>query len=99
MRNLISNPWLWGAAACGSLIFHSWWVWRTHDGIPLARCGATWVIFAGALIARPIIRMGYEGWYRSSKTIDDGHFVPTPGEIEEEQQSAIDERCVQWLGP
>jgi len=99
MRNLISNPWFWCAAAGASLVLHILLVWRTHDGTLVARCGATWVIFAGAVIARPILRMGYETWYRSSKTIDGGHFLRTPEEIEEERQSAIDASCVQWFGP
>jgi hypothetical protein len=43
--------------------------------------------------------MGYGAWYRSSKIIDGGHFVPTAEEIEEDRQSAIDARCVQVFGP
>jgi hypothetical protein len=99
MRKLFSWPLFWGAAATASLVLHAWWAWSTHDGTPAARCGATWVVFAGAIIARPIIRMGYRAWYQSSKTIDGGNFVPTPDEIEEGRQSAIDARCFQLFGP
>jgi hypothetical protein len=99
MRKLLSRPLLWGTAATVSLVLHAWWVWSTHDGGQAARCGATWVVFAGAIIARPIIRMGYGAWYQSSKIIDSGHFKPTPEEHEENRQSAIDARCVQLFGP
>jgi hypothetical protein len=64
-----------------------------------ARCGALWVIFAAAMIARPIIRVGYRNWYLSTKTIDGGSFKPTAEEIEEGRQSDIDALCVQILGP
>jgi hypothetical protein len=43
--------------------------------------------------------MGYAAWYRSSKIIDSGDFVPTAEEIEEDRQSAVDARCVQVFGP
>lgn len=99
MRKLFSMPLLWGAAATASLVLHAWWVWSTHDGTHAARCGATWVVFAGAIIARPIIRMGYGAWYQSSKSIDSGHFPPTTEEIAENRQSAIDAKCVQLFGP
>ena len=65
----------------------------------MARCGATWVVFAGAIIARPIIRVGYKTWSESSLVIDGGHFPPTPEEIEEGRQSRIDANCVQVFGP
>ena len=99
MKKLLSSPQIWGAAAIASLVLHGWWAWSTHDGAPATRCGATWVVFAGVIIARPIIRMGYRAWYQSSKIIDSGHFEPTPEELEENRQSAIDARCVQLLGP
>jgi hypothetical protein len=70
-----------------------------HDGTQVARCGATWVVFAGAIIARPIIRMGYPLWYQSTRTIDGGSFPPTPVEIEESRQLEIDGKCVQVFGP
>lgn len=65
----------------------------------VARCGALWIIFAAAMIARPIIRVGYRNWYQSTKTIDGGSFKPTAEEIEEGRQSDIDALCVQILGP
>jgi hypothetical protein len=64
-----------------------------------AHCGATWVVFALAIIALPIIRMGYGACYQSSKIIDSGHFQLTPKELEENRQSAIDARCVELFGP
>ena len=99
MRNMLSRPSLWLAAAAASLMLHAWWVWSTRDGTQVARCGALWVIFAGAIIARPIIRVGYKNWYQSTKTIDGGSFKPTAEEIEEGRQSDIDARCVQIFGP
>jgi hypothetical protein len=57
------------------------------------------VVCGIAIVARPIIRMGYRAWYQSTKIIDCGHLVPTPEEIEENRQSAIDAMCVQRLGP
>jgi hypothetical protein len=101
MRKLFSKLLPWGAwaAASASLLLHAWWAWRTHDGTQAGRCGATWVVIAGAIIARPIIRMGYGAWRESSKIIDGGHFVQTPEEIEENRQSDIDAACVQLHGP
>jgi len=99
MRKLFSEPLFWGTAAAVSLVLHAWWAWGTHDGTPAARCGATWAVFAGAIIARPIIRMGYKGWYQSTKSIEAGSFPPTPAQIEENRQSAIDAECVQRFGP
>jgi hypothetical protein len=52
MRKLFSEHLFWGIAATISYIAHVWWAWNTHDGIQDARCGATWVVFAGAMIAR-----------------------------------------------
>ena len=99
MRKLFSDPLLWGSAATVSLVLHAWLAWSSLDGTYVARCGATWVVFAGAIIARPIIRMGYEAWYQSTRIIDDGNFVPTSEDIEKEQQSSTDARCVQKIGP
>lgn len=99
MRKLFSERMFWVTAATVSLVLHAWWAWCAHDGTPAARCGATWLVFAGAVIARPIMRRGYRAWYQSTKTIDPGHFPPTTEEVEEERQSAIDANCVQRLGP
>jgi hypothetical protein len=99
MRKLFSDPCFWGIAAVISFIVHVWWAWNTQDGAQSARCGATWVVFAGAIIARPIIRMGYAEWYRSTTVIDGGSFKPTPEELEEVRQSAIDAWSVQLFGP
>lgn len=90
---------LWGTAAVVSLAVHLLWAWNTHDGTPAARCGATWAMFAGAIIARPIIRMGYRKWYESTRTIDVGSFETMPEQDEEIRQNAIDAKCVQVLGP
>jgi hypothetical protein len=43
--------------------------------------------------------MGYMGWYQYTKTIDAGSFVPTPEQIDENRQSAVDAKCVQLFGP
>jgi hypothetical protein len=99
MRKLFSMPALWIAAAVVSLPPHLLWAWRTHDGTQAARCGALWVVFAGALIARPIIRAGYKEWYESTKIINGGHFPPTAEDIEEDKQGAIDAKCVQVFAP
>jgi Na+/glutamate symporter len=90
---------IWATAAVASLAVHLLWTWHTHDGTHVARCGATWVIFAGAIIGRPIIRMGYKMWYQSTRTIDAGTFETTPDQVEEIKQNAIDANCVQVLGP
>jgi hypothetical protein len=99
MRKLFSEPLFWGIAAVISFTVHVWWAWNTHDGVQAARCGATWVVFAGAVFARPIIRMGYADWYQSTTVIDGGSFEPTPTELEEARQTAIDAKCVQLFGP
>jgi len=57
------------------------------------------VFFAGAIIARPIIRKGYPKWWKDAKTIDSGEFTTTPEQKEENKQNDIDARCVQKYGP
>jgi len=101
MRRLLSSRLLWVTLAVVLLIIHSWWAWHAHDGTHIARCGATWIVFAGAIIARPIIRVGYKAWKRSAECliIDGGGVEPTPEEIEETRQCVIDAGCVQLLGP
>lgn len=100
MRKWLSNPKFWGTAAAASFVLHAWWAWSTHEGIQVARCGAAWVVFAGAIIARPIIRMGgYDAWYQSTRTIDLGTMESLPEQIEDNRQSELDARCVQWYGP
>lgn len=99
MRKPFSEPLFWGTAATVSLVLHIWWMWSTHDGAPAARCGATWVVFAGAIIARPIIRIGYKAWYQSTKIMDSGSFETTPEQTEGIRQSAVDAKCVQQFGP
>ena len=99
MRKLLSRPLLWISFATVSLALHLELSWCTRDHTLVARCGASWVVFGSAIIARPIIRMGYRKWYQATRIIDGGHFVQSAEDIEEEQQSAIDARCVQVLGP
>ena len=99
MKTLISKPLFWGTAAAVSLALHFWWLCTTLDVTNLARCGATWAVFAGALIARPIFRVGYSRWYQSTKIIDCGTFETTPEQLEEIRQSGIDAKCVQLYGP
>jgi hypothetical protein len=64
------------------------------------RCGALWVIFGACLIARPVIRVGYEEWRLKSRIIDGATFdEATPEEKEEMLQDELDARCVQVFGP
>jgi H+/gluconate symporter-like permease len=65
----------------------------------IGRCGATWIIFGSAIVARPIIRVGYRAWLRASRTIDGGTFPPSPEEIEAIRQDNLDARSVQLFGP
>jgi hypothetical protein len=99
MKKHLSNPWIWGAAAVVSLAAHAWWACSRHDVTLAARCGATWVVFAFVIIARPIIRVGYTAWYQSRRTIDCGTFPATPQQEEENRQRRTDENCVQLYGP
>jgi hypothetical protein len=99
MKRLFSEPLFWGTAAAVSLFLHVWWAWTTGDGTQASRCGATWVVFAGAIIARPIIRMGYGGWFQSTRFLDQGTFETTPEQAEENRQSALDAKCVQLFRP
>jgi hypothetical protein len=100
MRKLFSSPWIWGLLAAVSLAVHILWARRTADYAQAARCGATWIVFAGLIIWRPIIRRGgCRNWYLSTKVMDCGQFPPTSEELEEEQQANIDARCVQLFGP
>lgn len=99
MRKLFSRRFFWVTIAAVSLRLHAWWAWYTRDGLQAARCGAIWVVCGIAIVGRPIIRMGYGAWYRSTKIIDGGHVKPTREEIEERRQDEIDAMCVQKLGP
>lgn len=93
MRQILTQPLLWFVAAAASLLLHVWWAWETKDGMQFARSGASWVVFGGALIARPIIRIGYDAWYKFARIFDGGSFVPSPQEIEEDRQAELDARC------
>lgn len=99
MRKLLSFPLSWGIAAIFSFVVHVLSPWGTNDAARVARCGATWVLVAGAIIARPIIRKGYTRWYESTRTIDSGTWETAPDQDEEIRQIATDARCVQLYGP
>jgi len=96
----LAVSWLtWFSLAVASFVIHLVWAHNSHQGSHLARCGATWTIFAGALIARPLIRLGYNAWYQASETFDGGEYQPPSEQIEKERQSKIDALNVQILGP
>jgi hypothetical protein len=88
---------VWTAAAL--LPFHGLIGFVLKDYTYVDRCGALWVILGGMLVFRPILRVGYDEWYRRSRVIDLGTFTVTPEDQEEERQRETDARCVQMIGP
>jgi hypothetical protein len=65
----------------------------------ISRCGAMRVIFGTAIMARPIIRLGYQEWFKASRIIDDGSYPPSPEEKEATHQENLDARSVLVFGP
>ena len=61
--------------------------------------GALMVIAGALLTARRLLRLGYEAYVVDKQTIDGGHFVPTPEEVEAARQFREDERAFQWSLP
>lgn len=99
IRRIAISPWCWITGSAAMLLFHVVWAIVRHDPMAVSRCGATWVVFAGAIVARPIIRLGYRKWYESTRKFDGGEFEASPNEIESDKQSELDARSVQILGP
>lgn len=48
------------------------------------------------LAARKIIRLGHKEFMKNEKTIDGGHFEPTPEENEQSRQFDLDIRAYRW---
>ena len=58
------------------------------------RSGAVGTIAGAILTVRPLVRMGLEEWVRDLSTIDGGHIIPTPEEVEANRQAKTDARAV-----
>ena len=99
VRKAAASVWFWIGACVVSLLVHFWWAYSTNDNMPLARCGATWAIFSSFVIARPVVRMGFERWYALEKKMDGGGLVPTAEEMEADRQDALDKKSTQTIGP
>ena len=99
MRRLASSPATWFILTVLSLVLHVLWARSSGDPAIVARAGAIWVIFAGVIIARPVIRRGYAAWYAASLTIDGGSAAASVEEEEHARQEALDARCLQVFGP
>ena len=63
---------------------------RFHDWTWFGRAGGVVTLLGGMLATRRIIRSGVEELFQDSHTIDGGHAVPTPEEIEAERQDRLD---------
>jgi len=99
VRRLASNPFASFCAAGITLAAHVWWSYAADNADRLPRCGALWAIIGALVIARPVIRLGYRKWYAQATVIDGGTYPPSPQEIEDARQQAIDARCIQVYGP
>ena len=53
----------WIALAIIALAFHVAWAIFIHNGAPIARCGAFWILLGMIVVARQILRLGAHGWY------------------------------------
>jgi len=60
------------------------------------RSGAVATLIGVVLTVRPLVRMGLSNWLAYSSTIDGGHIVPTPEEIEADRQATLDAQATQW---
>ncbi len=98
IRTLAISRALWIVLAVVTLALHVAWARNTH-GANLERCGALWAVYGAVLLARPVIRQGYTAWFASTRVVGGGGFEPTPAEIEEDRQSAVDATCIQIIGP
>jgi len=99
LHKFMMNPQAVISAAFTLLGVHVLIGFSSNDYTHVDRCGALWVILGGMLVLRPILRVGYDEWYRRSKIIDAGTFTMTAKDLEEERQREIDARCVQMIGP
>ena len=51
---------------------------------------------AGVLLSvRPLVRMGLSKWIEYTSTIDGGHAIPTPEEVEEDRQANLDAKAAE----
>jgi len=83
------------ALVLGSLAAAVWW----NEPELFGASGALMVIAGALLTARRLLRLGYEAYVLDKQTIDGGHVVPTPEEIEADRQFREDERAFQWSLP
>lgn len=99
IRKVASNAYFWIGVCVASFICHAAWAYISKCNMPLARCGATWAICSSFVVARPVVRLGFEHWFAMQSIIDGGHFKPTPKEIEAKRQAALDAKSMQTIGP
>jgi hypothetical protein len=57
------------------------------------RSGAIATMAGVLLSVRPLVRMGFAEWVAYTSTIDGGHAVPTPEEVEVSRQANLDAKA------
>lgn len=57
------------------------------------RSGSIVTVIGVLLTARPLIRLGFDEWFRSESVISGGSFEPSAIEIEEGRQNGLDARA------
>ncbi|HUI31567.1 MAG TPA: hypothetical protein VLX91_15260 [Candidatus Acidoferrales bacterium] len=62
------------------------WLWFSRSGSVITLAG-------GILAVRRLLRLGVKGFFHSQHTIDGGHYVLTPDEIESNRQELLDDRA------
>jgi hypothetical protein len=90
MRRLAANLWTWILAGTIALSAHIWLAFELDNPQPIVRAGTLLTVFGLAVIARPIIRVGYANWWASTDREDWNETDP---------EKSKDALCVQILGP
>lgn len=77
-----------------SIVVKSVWIgFNEGDWSWFGRSGSVVTVIGVLLTARPLIRLGFDEWFRSESVINGGSFDPSAEEIEEGRQGRLDARA------
>jgi hypothetical protein len=59
IAGVVVEQYKWFLTALAALLLHVFWAWHARSGVPIARCGAFWILLGMVIIGREIWRMGF----------------------------------------